>query len=63
MQSGDDSLPPRTMHVICLLLVVYVYSPTEDTFKRLSDLPPDVPTQIHKALKALQQIKQGMLTL
>ena len=62
MQSDNDSLPAPTMHVICLLLVVYVHDAAEDTFKKLSDLPPDFPTRLHNALKALQQIEQGMST-
>lgn len=60
LQSDDNSLPAPAMHVIRLLLVVYVHDAATDTFKKLSDLPPDVPTQIHNALKALQQIEQGM---
>lgn len=62
LQSDDHSLPTPAMHVISLLLVLYVHDAADDTFKKLSDLPPEVPTQIHNALKALHQIEQGTST-
>ncbi|DBA96365.1 TPA: hypothetical protein ACH3X3_002538 [Trebouxia sp. C0006] len=49
----------RLQRVITVLLVVYVYDASADSFQALLDMPHDLPLQIHNARQALQLIDQG----
>ncbi|DBA92222.1 TPA: hypothetical protein ACH3X1_015929 [Trebouxia sp. C0004] len=56
--SGNFTAP--TVRVVHLLLVVYVYDSHLDTFKKLPDMPANLPVQIYNACKALRLIEKGM---
>ena len=49
----------RVQRTVTILLVVYVYDAVADTFRPRSDMPKDLPLQIHNARKALQLIDRG----
>ena len=59
LQSGSGDFRTPTVRVVHLLLVVYVYDLHLDTFKKLPDMPANLPVQIHNACKALRVIEQG----
>ncbi len=60
LQSGSGDFRAPTVRVVHLLLVVYVYDSHLDTFKKLPDMPANLPVQIYNACRALRLIEQGM---
>jgi len=59
VQSGSGDFNAPTTRVISLLLVVYVYDASQNTFKQLPDMPANLPVQIYNARKALHLIEEG----
>ena len=60
LQGGSGQLQAQpTLRLISLLLVVYIYDTSRDTFKQLPSMPPHIPLQIYNAAKALELIEEG----
>ncbi|KAL0024457.1 hypothetical protein WJX77_006172 [Trebouxia sp. C0004] len=57
-QISPGSTAPA-LHLISLLLVVYIYDASEDSFKVVPDMPVNTSIWIHNAQKALQHIQLG----
>lgn len=60
-QGGSGELRTKSLRLIKLLLVVYVYDAAHDTFRQVPSMPVHMPLQIHNAMKALQLINEGKL--
>ena len=57
--TNKQDVDKQLQRILTLLLVVYVYDATADTFRPLPDMPRDLPMQIHNARQALQLIDTG----